>query len=611
MQRIRRRPDKQSVVPLVVPGSDSALAQECARAIRDGFSGYNEEFRTITRRARHRFETRDWHNSRLDQVERIELYDLWVGRLADWVRERLGDRQHDRDLWRQTKNDFADLIRDYVDQEFTKTYFSSITRRIFHTVGVDPSVEFVDVEDRPIDAINKEASLKSYDMSDAPSEGVRSLLDDFAFDIGWEDLDYSVRFVVGQLRVHWRPIGGLEALDRVEFLQTVFYQNTRAYLVGRAVGHEGRNEPLVVALCSTSEGVAVDAVLTRRSDVSILFGFTRSYIHADLETVADVVVFLRSIIPGKPVAEVFTVLGRAKQGKTERYRSFGRHLAHSTDRFISAPGDKGMVMAVFTLPSYDIVFKVIRDHFAYPKTVVRRDVLDKYQLVFKRDRAGRLVDAQEFRLLKFRSDRFDPPLTEELLGECSETVRIEGHNLVFEHVYIERRLTPLNLFLRQAPAEDARMAVIDYGQAIRDLALSNIFPGDLLLKNFGVTRHGRVIFYDYDELCLVTDCNFRDMPRAHTLEEEMQADAWFYVGENDVFPEQFISFLGLEPQHLEVFLEAHGDLLTADFWRGMKKRHRAGEVLEVLPYRRSLMAPPPPGSRRRLRVPDGDRRHHP
>jgi isocitrate dehydrogenase kinase/phosphatase len=580
--------------------ADKALAQECARAIRDGFTGYNDEFRAITTRARTRFEARDWAQSHKDQVERIELYDRWVTRLADWMTERLGERRHDRVLWRTIKTDFVDLIRDYVDREFTKTYFSSITRRIFMTVGVDPDVEFVDVEDRPIDAITKEAALTSYAIGVDPADAVRLLLEAFAFDVGWENFDYSVRFVIGQLRVHWRPIGGLDALDRVEFLETVFYQNTRAYLVGRAVGKDGRNEPIVIALRSTGEGVAVDAVLTRRSDVSILFGFTRSYIHADLATVADVVVFLRSIIPGKPVAEIFTVVGRAKQGKTERYRSFARHLAHSTDRFMNAPGDKGMVMAVFTLPSYDIVFKVIRDHFGYPKTVARRDVLDKYQLVFKRDRAGRLVDAQEFKLLRFPADRFERSLRDELLEEASKTVSIEGNNLVIEHLYIERRLTPLNLYLREADAEDSRLAVIDYGQAIRDLASSNIFPGDLLLKNFGVTRNGRVIFYDYDELCLVTDCVFRDMPQASTLEEEMQADAWFYVGDNDVFPEQFVSFLGLEPQHLEVFLEAHGDLLTADFWRRMKKRHKAGEVLEVLPYRRSLMAPPPPGSRRRL-----------
>ncbi|UCC15030.1 MAG: bifunctional isocitrate dehydrogenase kinase/phosphatase [Gammaproteobacteria bacterium] len=580
--------------------SDLALAHECAGAIRDGFFDYNSDFREITRRARGRFERRDWINGRKDAVERIELYDHWVNRLVDWLNDRLDDRCHDRALWLQIKSDFSSLIEDYLDQEFTKTYFSSITRRMFHTVGVDADLEFVDLEDRPIEHISQSPPLDVFPIGDPPSDGVRDLLQHFAFGIGWENLEYSVRFLVGQLRVHWRSLGGLEALGRIECLQTVFYQNTRAYVVGRAVGKDGRNEPLVIALMSTAEGVAVDAVLTSRSDVSILFGFTRSYIHADLETVADVVVLLRSILPGKPIAEIFTVLGRAKQGKTERYRSFARHLTHSSDKFITAPGDKGMVMAVFTLPSYDIVFKIIRDRFAYPKTVVRRDVLDKYQLVFKRDRAGRLVDAQEFRLLKFKTVRFEKSLLEELLAETSDTVRIEGDNLVIEHLYIERRLTPLNLYLRDAPPEDARMAVIDYGQAIRDLALTNIFPGDLLLKNFGVTRNGRVIFYDYDELCLVTDCNFRDLPKASTLEEEMEAEAWFYVGDDDVFPEQFISFLGLEPDHMEVLLESHGDLLTADFWRQMKKRHKADEVLEVLPYRRSLMAPPPPGSRRRL-----------
>ncbi|MDH4031103.1 MAG: bifunctional isocitrate dehydrogenase kinase/phosphatase, partial [Chromatiales bacterium] len=413
--------------------ADLALAQECAGAIRDGFFDYNSDFREITRRARGRFERRDWIDGRKDAVERIELYDHWVNRLVDWLNDRLDNRCHDRRLWLQIKSDFSTLIEDYLDQEFTKTYFSSITRRMFHTVGVDSDLEFVDLEDRPIEHISKVPPLDVFPIADPPSNGVRDLLQHFAFGIGWENLEYSVRFVVGQLRVHWRSLGGLEALERLECLQTVFYQNTRAYVVGRAVGKDGRYEPLVVALRSTAEGVAVDAVLTSRSDVSILFGFTRSYIHADLETVADVVVLLRSILPGKPVAEIFTVLGRAKQGKTERYRSFARHLTHSSDKFITAPGDKGMVMAVFTLPSYDIVFKIIRDKFAYPKTVVRRDVLDKYQLVFKRDRAGRLVDAQEFKLLRFKTERFEETLLEELLTETSDTVRIEGDNLVIEH----------------------------------------------------------------------------------------------------------------------------------------------------------------------------------
>jgi isocitrate dehydrogenase kinase/phosphatase len=104
------------------------------------------------------------------------------------------------------------------------------------------------------------------------------------------------------------------------------------------------------------------------------------------------------------------------------------------------------------------------------------------------------------------------------------------------------------------------------------------------LKNFGVTRTGRVIFYDYDELCLVTDCNFRDIPPASSDAEEMSAEPWFYVGERDVFPEEFLPFLGLSEPLKETFLRSHRELLTPDFWRRMQDLHRAGEIVHIFPY---------------------------
>jgi isocitrate dehydrogenase kinase/phosphatase len=574
---------------------DTRLAGECARTIRGGFADYNADFRDITRRARRVFEERDWQAGRADAVERIDLYEKHVRSMIETLGRTLGKRIRDHALWRAIKAEFAEQIRDYVDLEFTKTYFSSITRRIFDTVGIDPEVEFVALDYRPMESIRREPPLNVYQLY--PGRTARDVflqvLDEYSYRVGWQDLRHSVTFLDRQLAVYSSQMGGLENIARLEFIRPVFYQNTRAYIVGRAVGVDGAIQPLVIALKNTGAGIAVDAVLTRSADVSMLFGFTRSYFHVDLETVADAVLFLRSMMPRKSVAEIFTVLGRAKQGKTERYRSFFRHLQRSTDLMAEAPGDKGMVMLVFMLPSYDVVFKIIRDRFAYPKTVVRKDVLEKYQLVFKHDRAGRLVDAQEFRLLRFHRDRFEPALLEDLLSEASETCVIEDDWVVISHLYIERRMTPLNLFLREAAPMDARAAVLDYGQAIRDLSATNIFPGDLLLKNFGVTRNGRVIFYDYDELCLVTECNFREMPEPTSLEEEMQAEAWFYVGDDDVFPEQFASFLGLDPEHLEIFLEAHSELLTAAYWRDMKQRHLRGEVPEVLPYRPSLIAPPP------------------
>jgi len=569
--------------------ADTALARDCARAIFDAFGDYNAEFRDVTRRARLRFEQRDWVGGRRDAMERIDLYDRYVGHTTEMLRNRLGERATDRKLWLHIKRCFEDEIADFIDLEFEKTFFSSISRRLFATVGVDPEVEFVALDLDPLSKVRPPQALNAYDYTGLPETLVEEILEDHSFESPWRDFKGSVDFVVRELARAWEPLGGLERLDRVEFMRPIFYQNTRAYLVGRALG-AAQPQPVVIALKNTPEGVAVDALLASVRDTSILFGFTRSYFHADLETVHDAVMFLRSILPRKPLAELFTVLGRARQGKTETYRTFFRHLENSSDLIVEAPGDRGMVMAVFTLPSFDVVFKVIRDRFAYPKTVVRRDVLDKYYLVFRHDRAGRLVDAQEFKMLRFPKTRFDPELLEHLLESAAETVRVDGDDIVIAHCYVERRMRPLNLYLAEASPLAARHAVLDYGQAIRDLAATNIFPGDLLLKNFGVTRNGRVIFYDYDELCLVTECKFRKLPEARSMEEEMQSEAWFFVDDADVFPEQFISFLGLEPAQLETFLEHHGDLLTPAFWRDMKRRHEAGEVVEVLPYPPNLSA---------------------
>ena len=399
----------------------------------------------------------------------------------------------------------------------------------------------------------------------------------------WKDLDKSILHVASEVTAHLHALNERRTILRVEMIRPVFYQVARAYIVGRVVGRDFLI-PLVIALKNTDGGILVDAVMLAEGDVSIVFSFTRSYFHVDLERVGEAVLFLKSILPVKPVSELFTVLGRAKQGKTERYRELMHHLNNTKDQFVHAAGERGLVMVCFTLPSFDVVFKIIRDRFPYPKNVLREEVMAKYQLVFKHDRAGRLVDAQEFRRLRFPKALFAPELLEELLSETTLTVHEDGDNLVFDHMYIERRMTPLNIFLRTASEKAGERAVLDYGQCIRDLAYTNIFAGDLLLKNFGVTRHGRVIFYDYDELCAITDCHFRDLPQATNMEDEMRGEAWFYVADNDVFPETFIRFLSFTDSQREALLRMHGEILTAQFWRHVQERLKEGEVLEVLPY---------------------------
>jgi isocitrate dehydrogenase kinase/phosphatase len=564
-------------------GSRDELVRDCAQTLVDIFADYNAEFRAVTRRARMRFEDRDWHGSQRDAVERIELYRKYVTNTVVTMQKRLGEEAQERSLWASIRRRFAEIIDPLPDNEFPKTFFSSVTRTVFDTTGVDPAVEFFALDLDPLSNVTTQVETKVYVNRGSIELLVEELLADFRFRTPYRDFDRSVRTVTEELRSSLESGGERRTVEKLEVIKEVFYQMTRAYLVGRISGR-GWTLPFVVALRNQESGVVVDAIMLEEGTVSVLFSFTRSYFHVDLAHVGEVVKFLKSILPRKPVSELYTVLGRAKQGKTERYRELYRHLQTSSDQFVLAPGEKGLVMVCFTLPSFDVVFKLIRDKFPYQKNILREDVLQKYDLVFKHDRAGRLVDAQEYRRIKFPKSRFAPDLLHELLTETAATVHEEGDQLLIDHMYIERRMTPLNLFVREASREQAENAVLDYGQAIRDLAVTNIFPGDLLLKNFGVTRHGRVIFYDYDELCLVTDCRFREVPQSRYEEDEMLAETWYYVGENDVFPETFINFLGFDPHLKDVFLNAHREILTADWWRGIQERLREGDVLEVLPY---------------------------
>ncbi|MEZ5562730.1 MAG: bifunctional isocitrate dehydrogenase kinase/phosphatase [Gammaproteobacteria bacterium] len=559
-----------------------ALAVRAAKAIFAAFEDYNDGFRGITRRAQRRFEAREWQLGQRDAVERIELYDHRVERCLAGLVGTLGRHIAEEATWNAARAEFARLTAECPDRQFHHTFFNSLTRKVFATIGVNPAVEFVAEAGEPL---RDAAPVVRISLQDGLEQGLASLLAGLPWAAQLHDAARAARFISAEISSVLAVRGLAPEPARLEVLEPVFYRATRAYVVGR-IGGEGWTFPLVIAFAHPESGIVADTVMISDYELRPLFGFSRSYFHADLAVVEPVVRWLCSIMPGKPVDELYTVLGRAKQGKTERYRSLFRHLAASADPFVHAEGVPGMVMVVFTLNSSELVFKVIRDRFAYPKTSSREEVMEKYRFVFRHDRVGRLVDAQEFRRLRFPRARFAPALLEELLESAANTCRLDGDDLIIDLCYLERRLKPLDVYLREAEPAAARRAIRDYGQAIRDLALSNVFPGDLLLKNFGVSRHGRVIFYDYDELCLVTECRFRDLPAARDHDEEMRAEPWFYVGPEDVFPAQFLEFLGLRGELRDEFLKYHAALLDPDYWRRLKAAHAAEEHLEVVPYQR-------------------------
>ncbi len=575
---------------MVLQADASQLARDAAELILQGFITYHADFKEITRRARQRFERQDWRAAQMDTVERLGLYGKVIQQVVSDTGKLMGPAKLDQQLWNRMKGIYSGYISGRDDLELAETFYNSVTRRIFSTVGVDSDIEYIDSDFEKLPASKDKPIFNTFFGEGSTEALVLRVLEAYPFAVPYREVGRAA-YEAGQIiNAELAAVAGKAHIDCFEILSSVFYRGKGAYLIGRirlSSGQKGLVIPLVFALANAGKGVELDAVILTEDEVSILFSFTRSYFHVEAAVPCQWIAFLKSLLPAKRVAELYISIGYNKHGKTELYRDLLRHLKCCDDQFEVTQGERGMVMAVFTMPTYDMVFKVIKDHFSEPKSTTRQEVMSHYQLVFKHDRAGRLVDAQEFEHLEFERSRFKEKLLSELLVVAPSSVRIEGDCVVIKHLYTERRTTPLDIYLREAGEAEGREAVIDYGQAIKDLAATNIFPGDILLKNFGVTRHGRIVFYDYDELTLLTECRFRRMPQAHTYTDEFEAEPWFFVDKNDIFPEEFKTFLGLREPYRELFLDVHSDLFGVEFWHRMQALHRAGEVVDIYPYKQS------------------------
>ncbi len=564
--------------------TDTALTKRSAGAIYRAFSSYRSRFKEITRRAHWRFNNRDWHGMRSDAVQRLDLYTAAVDDTETNMRRLLADRVPQQRIWTDIKKVYSGMLVGSNDWELAETFFNSISRRIFATVGVDARIEFVNTDFATPPNQSPSKVFNTNKGSNSITDLIQRILSDYPLIAPFGNVAHDAHRVAARIEDYLKQAGSAGFIDRIEMARDVFYRGMGAYLIGRIYA-ESRLVPLAIALLNPAGGIAVDAVLLKEEEVSILFSFTRSYFHVEVERPYELVKFLKTILPQKRIAELYISMGFNKHGKTELYRELLNRLsACREDRFDVSPGQPGMVMIVFNMPDDDLVFKLIRDRFNTPKNTTRQKVMAKYDLVFSHDRAGRLVDAQAFEHLKFDACCFSEQLLTELRQEAGGTVRIEDDNIVVKHAYVERRVTPLDVFLARADAAAAHKIVVDWGYAIKDLAVSNIFPGDILLKNFGVTRHGRVVFYDYDELCTLTSCHIRNLPPSSGYEDELSSEPWFYVDKNDVFPEEFRKFLGLSGPLREVFLQHHSDLFEVDFWLRAQQAIQAEELPHIFPY---------------------------
>ena len=590
---------------------DSRLAYDIAKAMMDGFNRHYQLFRTESARAKHRFETADWHGQQRAQRDRIEFYDLRVRECSNRLEREFKAGEQAMDIWQQVKLHYIGLLVNHHQPELAETFFNSVTTKILHRsyfqndfIFVRPamSTEYIEngePESRP--------SYRSYyPTASNLAEVLGQMLTDFDLRLSFEDRARDAERVQRAMTERLNDTK-LRANFQFQVLTSLFFRNKGAYVVGKLIN--GFNElPFALPVLHNRTGkLVIDAALFGEDDLLILFSFARAYFMVDMKIPSAYVQFLRSMMPRKPRNEIYNALGLAKQGKTLFYRDFLHHLRHSTDQFRIAPGIKGMVMLVFDLPSFPYVFKVIKDFYPPPKETSREQIKGKYLLVKQHDRVGRMADTLEYSEVAFPRERFDDELIRELEKFAPSQLEISDRDgdgrieVIIKHLYIERRMIPLNIYLQEAfdaggtdpgntslqavqAREQIERGVMEYGNAIKDLVAANIFPGDMLWKNFGVTRHGKVVFYDYDEIEYITDSVFRKVPEPRNEEEEMSGEVWYSVGAHDVFPETFGPFLLGNPTVRRVFMQHHADLLDVAFWQSHKERIKQGHVFDVFPY---------------------------
>jgi len=569
-------------------------AHAIAQAMLDGFNRHYRLFSETNRGAKRRFEQADWHGQQRAQRERIEFYDKRVLEAVERLQQDFDTANLDDDTWQQVKLHYIGLLVNHHQPELAETFFNSVTTKILHHsyfrndfIFVRPAVSTEYIEN------NAPASLPTYrayypSRDGVVGDGLRDTLlrivDNFQLQRPFADLGRDIDAVMAALRQHVGAGVRLRANFQIQVLSSMFFRNKGGYIIGKIVNGFAETPFALPVLHDDSGQLYIDAALLAEDDLLMLFSFARAYFMVDMEIPSAYVQFLRSLMPRKPRNELYSALGLQKQGKNNFYRDFLYHLQHSSDNFGIAPGIKGMVMLVFDLPSFPYVFKVIKDFYPPQKDTTREGIQRKYLLVKTHDRVGRMADTLEYTSVAFPRQRISDELLAELRHFCPSQIEMDGDSLVIRHVYIERRMIPLNIYLQDASPEQLAHAVVEYGNAIKDLVAANIFPGDMLWKNFGVTRHGKVVFYDYDEIEYITDCNFRRVPTPRNEEDEMSGEIWYTVGPKDVFPETFGPFLLGNPGVREVFMKHHADLLDAAFWQTHKDRIKAGHVHDVFPY---------------------------
>lgn len=562
---------------------ENSLEILISEKILDGFETYIKSFKAYTRLTPTYFSQKNWKAIQVNHKQRLRLYKDLLFPLAKSCKEKMGDQRTNRELWSGIKENYSLLIADLPELEIAETFFNSVIRKTFDQLAVDEDLMFV-MEGHDYCTIRENSDLiRTYPTGLGLDKIIRQILEDYDFGAPFMDKEQDIKFLIEGVQKVILTRYRIAPETRTQILKPVFYRNKAAYLIGRTfLGHKWM--PFIIPVMHGEKGVFVDTLIFDPNLMSHMFSFTRSYFMVEADVPSEVVGFLSSVIPHKKIHELYNAIGFNKHGKTLFYRDFLHHLENSKDQFVVAPGIKGMVMTVFTLPSLNIVFKLIKDHFEPPKNMTRQEVREKYKLVSLHDRVGRMADTHEFEYFKIPKDRISPELVRELRNTTNSLLNFTETHLILKHLYTERKMEPLNLYLGHCSTEEGEKVVEDYGRAILQLAQANIFPGDMMTKNFGLTRQKRVIFYDYDEIEFLTDMNFRVKPKAETYEQIYAPEPWYDIAKNDVFPEDFRRWMIGRKDLKEHFLNYQKELFDPAYWKEVQSRVNNGELIHAFPY---------------------------
>lgn len=550
------------------------MEEQIAHIIFNEYAQYRQQVEHYTALAAKRFIDADWQGQRLAVRSRIKLHDNCLTALHQQL-ANIDSTYWTRERWKATYDHYVKLLASKVDS-LAISFFDAVGRLLYK--GDAPTyLSSVAIEE----LVHTDTQLVS-----TAWQGEASLMQ-LLKATGFYDKIKAVEQKQLQLFSEFQQNHNVGNQGILQACTDLFYRNRHAYMVGRIV-IETRSLPFILCFVHADDAIELNAVLFGEDALKNIFSFSRSYFLMHTQRPIVIVNFLRLLMPSKPEAQLYINLGYQFHGRELLLHTVEGQGKNLPELFTEAPGTRGLVMVVITQRSSEFVIKLIRDECKPPKNTLPEEVHQKYAFVAAQDRVGRLADAQRIDFLRLPRYAFPPALIDLIQAECSQSCALTAEWLVLRSVYVERKLVPLNIFLETNSGDQLYQALLDFGNAIREMAMSNIFAGDLLIKNFGVTPEGRVIFYDYDEIVPVTSCNFRVMPAPANHEQEYENESWLVVKDEDVFPEEWPKFLIAEGPQREFCKDQHADIFRASYWNAIKNMHERGEIVDIQPYAPNL-----------------------